>query len=57
MVTAKYKVQRLVYFESFADVRSAIAREKQVKSWSRAKKIALIMQMNATWKDLAELWF
>jgi putative endonuclease len=55
--TSKYKVHRLVYYESFADIRSAIAREKQVKSWSRAKKLALIMQVNGTWKDLANDWF
>lgn len=55
--TSRYKTHRLVYFESFGDIRAAIAREKQVKSWSRTKKINLIMQMNSTWKDLAEQWF
>lgn len=55
--TSRYKIQRLIYFEPFSDIRSAIAREKQIKSWSRAKKIVLIMQMNETWKDLPEAWF
>jgi len=39
--TKKYGVDRLVYFERFADIRDAIAREKQLKGWRRAKKIAL----------------
>ena len=40
--TAKYAVDRLLYFESFDDVRTAIDREKQLKGWTREKKIALI---------------
>lgn len=55
--TSRYRIGRLVYFESFADIRRAISREKQVKSWRREKKIALIEQKNPTWKDLAETWF
>ena len=50
--TAKYKVNRLVYFEETSDVRAAIQREKQIKSWSRAKKTALIMERNPGWTDL-----
>ena len=50
--TAKYKVHKLVYYEQTGDVKSAIAREKQIKSWRRAKKNALIAQMNPTWEDL-----
>ena len=50
--TAKYKVYKLVYFEMTSDVRAAIEREKQIKSWSRAKKIALIFEQNPTWIDL-----
>ena len=39
----KYRVDRLVYFERFQDVRDAIEREKQIKGWLRSKKIALIV--------------
>ena len=49
--TAKYHVDRLVYFESTSDVRSAIEREKQIKSWNRAKKDALVESQNPTWAD------
>jgi putative endonuclease len=54
--TSKYKVERLVYYERFANVHSAIAREKQLKNWRRDKKIALIKSMNPTWLDLSEEW-
>lgn len=50
--TQRYNITRLAYFEDFGDVRDAIAREKQVKGWSRAKEIALIETMNPTWRDL-----
>ena len=50
----KYKISRLVYYESFADIRDAIAREKQIKGWLRARKIALIQSVNPSWRDLAE---
>jgi putative endonuclease len=52
--TRKYNLTRLVYFESFADIRDAIAREKQIKGWLRSRKIALINAMNPTWRDLSE---
>ncbi|MFZ0708145.1 MAG: GIY-YIG nuclease family protein [Candidatus Korobacteraceae bacterium] len=55
--TAKYNVERLVYFEAFGEIREAIAREKQLKSWRREKKIALIETVNPTWSDLAESWY
>jgi putative endonuclease len=55
--TKKYNVTRLVYYESFGDVRAAIAREKQIKGWRRAKKIALIESTNPLWKDLLEDFF
>ncbi len=55
--TKKYKVTRLVHWESFDDVRNAIAREKELKGWTRAKKVALIEEFNPRWKDLAEDWF
>ena len=52
-----YNLHKLVYFESTTDVRSAIAREKQLKGWTRAKKNALIERMNPQWKDLGENLF
>lgn len=52
--TKKYNVHKLVYFDYTTDVRSAIAREKQIKGWSRAKKNALINELNSEWKDLSE---
>jgi putative endonuclease len=55
--TSRYKLDRLVYFEKFKRVGVAIAREKQVKRWTKIKKIRLIVSMNPTWKDLAEDWF
>ncbi|MFZ0882399.1 MAG: hypothetical protein WAN14_03305 [Candidatus Acidiferrales bacterium] len=50
----KYNVTRLVYREQFSDIRTAIAREKQIKGWLRSRKVALIESTNPTWKDLAE---
>ncbi|HSG18630.1 MAG TPA: GIY-YIG nuclease family protein [Anaerolineae bacterium] len=54
--TKKYNVTRLVYYELYHDVRDAIAREKQIKSWRRSKKIDPIKSLNLTWKDLSEEW-
>ena len=54
--TRQYKCNRLVYYERFEDVRTAIAREKQMKRWRRSKKIVLIEKMNPRWEDLAEHW-
>jgi putative endonuclease len=54
--TKRYQINRLVYYEVFQYVRSCIAREKQLKSWSRAKKIALIREFNPTWEDFASDW-
>ena len=51
--TARYRVTELVYFEAFGDSRIAIAREKQIKGWLRARKIALIESFNPHWRDLA----
>ena len=50
--TARYSIHRLVYFEYFRYVRSAIAREKELKHWTRAQKIDLIQTTNPTWDDL-----
>jgi putative endonuclease len=54
---AKYKVDRLAYFERFEDVRNAIEREKRIKGWLRIKKIALIVSANPEWRDLSAEWF
>jgi putative endonuclease len=54
--SSKYHCNRLVYYESFDDVLNAIDREKQLKGWSRAKKIALIESKNPRWEDFAEKW-
>jgi putative endonuclease len=51
--TQRYRVNRLVYMERFGEVVDAIAREKQLKGCSRAKKIALIYEANPAWDDLA----
>lgn len=50
--TKKYKIDQLVYYEQTEDIISAIAREKQLKGWSRKKKIALIEKENPFWRDL-----
>lgn len=50
--TAQYGLTRLVYFEECRYIRNAIAREKQLKRWSYAKKVALVEALNPTWKDL-----
>ena len=50
--TSRYRVDRLVYFEPYQDIVAAIEREKQVKGWTRAKKIALIEKANHDWRDL-----
>ena len=52
--TARYNISRLVHWEQFTEVRSAIAREKQIKAWRRDKKIALIERDNPHWLDLSE---
>ncbi len=52
--TAKYNVKKLVYFEPFGEVRAAISREKQLKKWTRAKKITLIEKVNRQWRDLSD---
>jgi len=51
--TSRYRVTRLVYFEEFADIRDAIAREKEIKGWKRSRKTSLVEERNLTWEDLA----
>ena len=52
--TKRYHFDRLVYYELYANIRPAIEREKQIKVWTRSKKIALIKTMNPEWKDLSD---
>jgi putative endonuclease len=55
--TSKYHIGWLVYYEVTSDVTAAIEREKQIKSWRRAKKVALINSVNPAWKDLSLQWY
>lgn len=50
--SARYNLHKLVYWESFASITEAIAREKQLKAGSRQKKIDLINRLNPEWNDL-----
>ena len=54
--TDRYNIKHLVYFERFHHITSAIAREKQLKRWSRIKKLRLIIAENPDWRDLSEDW-
>ena len=49
---SKYQCKKLVYYEHYRDVRDAIARESQLKKWSRIKKVQLINRLNPRWEDL-----
>jgi len=49
---SKYQCKKLIYYEHYRDVRDAIARESQLKKWSRAKKISLVNRLNPRWEDL-----
>lgn len=52
--TTRYGVDKLMYYEIYGDVRDAIEREKQLKGWTRKKKIALLEKENVQWRDLSE---
>jgi len=52
----KYRINRLVYYEPFEHVETAIRRETEIKKWRREKKVALIEKKNPTWEDLAADW-
>jgi len=52
--TSKYRVNRLVWCEAFPTALQAIEAEKRIKGWTRAKKIALIEDLNPQWRDLSE---
>jgi putative endonuclease len=51
--TARYNITRLVYYEHFTYVLNAIARETELKTWNRARKLELIKSSNPTWQDLS----
>ena len=53
----RYACTRLLYAEPFHTITEAITREKQIKNWTRAKKLALIQESNLPFTDLAETWF
>jgi len=54
--TASYNCNRLVWFEPYSNVGAAIAREKELKGWRRARKIELIEENNTSWGALSESW-
>jgi putative endonuclease len=55
--TSRYRIGKLVYYETFGDIRDAIAREKQIKGWTRARKMALVKAANPAARDLSKGWF
>ena len=54
--TAKYNINKLVYFERFTTITAAIQREKQLKGWLRTRKLDLVISTNPLWQDLSEDW-
>ena len=54
--TARYNLNKLVYFESTTSIETAIQREKQIKGWLRKRKNELVESINPEWKDLSEEW-
>jgi len=55
--TSRYNIFRLMHFEVYGDIQTAIAREKEIKAWRREKKIRLIERKNSTWEDLSASFF
>jgi putative endonuclease len=55
--TKRYKVDRLVYYEDYEDIRDAISREKEIKGWRREKKNELVRSLNPKWEDLGQQLF
>jgi len=55
--TKKYKVNRLIYFEETGNIYEALEREKQIKGWTRKKKLDLVRTLNPKFEDLAKDWF
>jgi putative endonuclease len=54
--TARYNIDRLVYYECFTTIGEAIARETAIKNMHRSRKIEMILALNRTWQDLSEPW-
>jgi putative endonuclease len=54
---SRYRLNRLLWFESTPNITAAISREKEIKGWLRSKKVALINSLNPEWTDLAADWF
>ena len=54
--TTRYRITRLLYFEETRDIHAALAREKQLKGWTRAKKLELIASDNPQWVDRSIDW-
>jgi putative endonuclease len=54
--TARYTFDRLVYFDTLSSKREAAKRERQIKTWSRAKRVALIQAKKPNWLDLSTSW-
>ena len=54
--TRRYRINRLVHVDIASTPRDAIAREKQIKNWTRRKKVALIEATNPAWRDLSADW-
>lgn len=55
--TSHYKLDQLVYYEIFATAVEGVRREKQIKGWTRLRKMQLIVSINPTWADLSAPWF
>ncbi len=55
--TSRYGIDHLVHWEEYPYINDAIGREKQIKGWLRAKKVALIESMNPEWRDLSDEWY
>jgi putative endonuclease len=54
--TQRYRMTRLLYVESATDVRDALQREKQLKGWTRKRKLDLVRSLNPEWRDLSQDW-
>jgi putative endonuclease len=54
--TARYNINKLVYFERFTTITAAIARERQLKGWLRIRKLELVISTNPAWLDLSADW-
>jgi len=54
--TTRYRIDRLIYVEATESIYAALTREKQIKGWTRQKKLELIAEMNPEWRDQSEDW-